>query len=123
MLDLTAPPYGLAPGTVLARTCDLPRDRALPLNVAGLSILLLAWRGRILAYVNRCPHVGTPLDLVPGHVLSHDGRHLVCATHLALFDPASGLCVRGPARPHALEPVAILVDNEAVLVARASDSP
>jgi len=46
--------------------------------------------GRYRAYVNRCPHRGTPLDLWPNELFAEDGRALVCATHGALFEPATG---------------------------------
>ena len=52
--------------------------------------------GRVHAYVNRCPHVGTPLDLWPNEFFAEDGRVLVCATHGAIFEPDTGLCPAGP---------------------------
>jgi len=48
------------------------------------------------AYVNRCPHAGTPLDLWPNEFLTEDGRHLICSTHGAIFERHTGLCVEGP---------------------------
>ena len=52
--------------------------------------------GAYFAYVNRCPHIGTPLDLWPNEFLSEDGRLLVCSTHGALFEPDGGRCIAGP---------------------------
>ena len=52
--------------------------------------------GAYHAYVNRCPHVGTPLDLWPNEFYSEDGRELVCATHGALYEPTTGRCTAGP---------------------------
>jgi nitrite reductase/ring-hydroxylating ferredoxin subunit len=48
------------------------------------------------AYVNRCPHVGTPLDLWPNEFYTEDGRALICSTHAAMYDPATGSCTAGP---------------------------
>ena len=59
------------------------------------------------AYVNRCPHAGTPLDLWPNEFLTEDGQHLICATHGAIFDPRSGLCVEGPCPGATLEPLVV----------------
>jgi len=53
-------------------------------------------RGQYRAWVNRCPHAGTPLDLWPNEFWSEDGQHLVCATHGAIFDPDTGVCLEGP---------------------------
>jgi nitrite reductase/ring-hydroxylating ferredoxin subunit len=54
------------------------------------------FEGRFGAFVNRCPHVGTPLDLWPNEFFSEDGRALVCATHGAVFEPDTGRCTDGP---------------------------
>lgn len=72
--------------------------------------LLVVRRGDALAaYVNACPHRGTPLDLVPDHFLDAEGRHLVCSTHGALFRPDDGYCLAGPCAGESLEPVAVAV--------------
>ncbi len=72
-------------------------------TVAGF---IVNHQGRHYAYVNRCPHAGTPLDLWPNEFFTEDGRFLVCATHGAVFEPDSGRCIEGPcpgARLHSLE--------------------
>ncbi|HEU5320083.1 MAG TPA: Rieske 2Fe-2S domain-containing protein [Methylomirabilota bacterium] len=58
--------------------------------------------GEIRAWLNRCPHVGTPLDLWPNEFYSEDGRTLVCSTHGALYEPVSGRCTAGPCAGDAL---------------------
>ncbi len=58
--------------------------------------LLICHRGEYRAWVNHCPHAGTPLDWGEGHFFSENGEHLVCHTHGALFDPLSGDCLSGP---------------------------
>ena len=55
------------------------------------------------AYVNRCPHVGTPLDWWPNEFFTEDGRYLICATHGAVFAPDTGLCLEGPCQGARLE--------------------
>jgi len=52
--------------------------------------------GELRAWVNRCPHVGTPLDLWPNEFYTDDGRDLICSTHGAIFEPLGGRCVGGP---------------------------
>ena len=59
--------------------------------------------GSYHAYVNRCPHAGTPLDTWPNEFLTEDGRHLICSTHGAIFDQRTGLCVEGPCPGACLE--------------------
>jgi nitrite reductase/ring-hydroxylating ferredoxin subunit len=64
-------------------------------GVAGFAI---RWAGEIHAWINRCPHRGTRLDWEPGEFFDEDRRLLACASHGALFEPDSGLCVAGPCR-------------------------
>lgn len=59
-------------------------------------IFVVRWESAVKGYLNVCPHVGTPLDWVPDKFFHPDDRHLICATHGALFLPESGLCVAGP---------------------------
>jgi nitrite reductase/ring-hydroxylating ferredoxin subunit len=75
--------------------------------------------GHVFAYENACPHIGTPLDFMPDRFLTGDGRHLLCSTHGALFEIASGLCIHGPCRGESLTPVPVAVrDGQVVLTAR-----
>jgi len=57
------------------------------------------------AWLNRCAHVPVELDGVPGRFLDDTGRVIVCASHGAVYDPASGQCLRGPCRGKSLYPV------------------
>lgn len=63
--------------------------------------------GRVCAFVNCCPHLGSELDWQPGEFFEEAGLYLVCSTHGAIFDPASGLCISGPCRGACLEPIAV----------------
>lgn len=54
--------------------------------------------GRVYAYLNRCSHVAMEMDLRPNRFFTRDGQFLVCSSHGALFDPASGRCLAGPGR-------------------------
>jgi len=69
--------------------------------------------GAAVAYVNSCPHTGSPLDWLPDRFLAADGRHFLCATHGALFRPEDGYCVAGPCAGDRLEAVPVeLRDGE-----------
>ena len=63
--------------------------------------------GAVCAFVNRCPHLGTELDWQPGEFFEESGLYLVCSTHGALFEPATGFCVAGPCRGASLEPLQV----------------
>ena len=88
----------------------------------------LACRGRALegfvvnhdgeyhAYVNRCPHVGTPLDLWPNDFLSEDGRTVICSTHGALYEPSTGYCTAGPCAGDSLARLPLQRDGDTIIV-------
>jgi len=72
--------------------------------------------GRHYAYVDRCPHAGTTLDLWPNEFLTEDGRYLICATHGAVFQPATGAGIEGPCPGARLEPLPVERDGEWLVV-------
>ncbi len=52
--------------------------------------------GELHAYVNRCRHVPMPMDWVDNQFFAEQGRYLMCQTHNAYYEPASGECIAGP---------------------------
>lgn len=72
--------------------------------------------GSYHAYVNRCPHAGTTLDLWPNEFKTDDGRFLVCSTHGAIFEQHTGLCVEGPCPGARLETLTVEVDGASLVV-------
>jgi nitrite reductase/ring-hydroxylating ferredoxin subunit len=73
-------------------------------------------KGSYHAYVNRCPHAGTSLDLWPNEFLTEDGRYLICSTHGAIFEQDTGLCVEGPCPGARLETLAVELDGASLVV-------
>jgi nitrite reductase/ring-hydroxylating ferredoxin subunit len=47
-------------------------------------------------YLNRCAHVAMELDWQEGVFFDFDGRDLLCSTHGATYDAATGRCLGGP---------------------------
>ena len=70
----------------------------------------------VRGYVNRCPHAGHPLNLLPERFLTPDGALIVCCSHGALFEKASGYCVAGPCAGRSLTPVTLEVSSGLVLL-------
>jgi nitrite reductase/ring-hydroxylating ferredoxin subunit len=103
----------------LCRVDDLPDGgaKAFPPADGGFGGLFAVRQGdAVHVYVNSCPHIGTPLDWVPGRFLSVDGRHIICATHGAEFRIADGVCLRGPCRGDVLEAVLTRIDDGVVSI-------
>ena len=88
------------------------------LRCRGRSIegLIVNHEGTYAAYVNVCAHAGTPLDLWPNEFYTEDGRWLVCATHGAVYDPATGVCVEGPCPGARLTPLPLQRDGDTLTV-------
>ena len=72
--------------------------------------------GSYHAYVNRCPHAGTSLDIWPNEFLTEDGRHLICSTHGAIFEQHTGLCVEGPCPGARLEVLPVEKNGSSLVV-------
>lgn len=103
----------------LCRIDDIPDGSARGFGPApgGFTGLFAVRQGGVVrAYVNACPHLGVPLDWVPGRFLSTDGTRILCATHGAEFRIADGHCLRGPCLGDRLEAVMIEIREGVVLV-------
>ncbi|MGI9386437.1 MAG: Rieske (2Fe-2S) protein, partial [Methyloligellaceae bacterium] len=58
----------------------------------GEDLILLRRRNCVFAYVNRCPHQGTPLETFPDKFLDQTGELLICSTHGTRFRVRDGNC-------------------------------
>lgn len=61
----------------------------------------------VRAFKNRCGHIAVTLDFKPGHFFTEEGDFLVCSTHGALYEPATGACQGGPCFGVGLEPLSV----------------
>ncbi|MGH8727071.1 MAG: Rieske (2Fe-2S) protein [Burkholderiales bacterium] len=68
-----------------------------------LPAFAIRYGGRVYAYLNQCPHLGSQLDWIEGEFFDSAALLLICATHGATFAPDSGYCVSGPCKGQALE--------------------
>ena len=66
----------------------------------------------VRGWIDRCPHVGLPLAVLPDRYLTREGDLIICGSHGALFR-LDGLCVGGPCAGQSLQPWPIrLIDGE-----------
>ena len=84
----------------VARTDTLAPGESLkflmPIRGADEECFLINFGGEFHAYVNRCRHVPMAMDWVDNQFFAEDGRYLMCQTHNAYYEPASGECIAGP---------------------------
>lgn len=106
-------------GVVLCRADEVAEGQArgflIGEGVARRDVILVRRDGVLRAYVNACPHQGTPLETFPDRFMDQDGL-LVCSTHGARFRVEDGFCVSGPCDGKSLTAIACAVENGVVVV-------
>lgn len=89
---------------------------ALPELGAHVSGFVLRYDGNVHAYINQCAHLPVELDWNEGEFLSRDQQHLICATHGALYQPQTGICVMGPCQGKALRKLEVTEQDQQVFI-------
>ncbi len=59
---------------------------------------VVRYAGRVHAYLNRCAHIPIELDWLEGEFFDKFGLYLICSTHGATYEPATGYCIMGPCK-------------------------
>ena len=110
---------------VVCRLSDLDALSARSFTIGGgdwpLRGFVVRAGGGVHGYLNRCPHAGHPLDLLPQRFLTADGSLILCSSHGALFEKASGYCVAGPCAGQSLTRLALEVRSGFVVLADSVD--
>ena len=83
---------------------------------ARAGLFLLRQGNGVRAYINSCPHLGTPLNWQPDVFLTQDGSLIQCSTHGALFEIEDGECISGPCYGEYLEVLPARVSAGSVIV-------
>lgn len=73
--------------------------------------------GAVTGWVDRCPHVGLPLAVVPNRYLTPEGDLILCGSHGALFRVSDGRCIGGPCAGKALRAWPVRIEGEDVVTA------
>ncbi len=92
-----------------ARVVRLP---PLPWDLHREAIVVLDDSDRPRAYLNRCKHLPVPLDGASREFFDATRRYLICGTHGALYEKATGFCVSGPCRGKVLTAIDVRVDAD-----------
>lgn len=83
--------------------CDqIPEGQAKGVTQNSSAYIVLRRDNQFFVYLNRCPHLGIPLEWQPDQFLDEDGELIKCSTHGALFVIETGECVAGPCAGEAL---------------------
>lgn len=102
-----------ARGTVLCALSDIPEPGGKTFRFREGSDLfagiVVRFGGKVVGYIDSCPHVGWPLAQNDAYLFS--GDHLLCSGHGAMFRPLDGRCVAGPCLGDSLTPWPIKLSN------------
>jgi nitrite reductase/ring-hydroxylating ferredoxin subunit len=95
-----ARPGGKIQRYIVGHTRDLAPGESmkfmLPIRGTDEECFAINFRGEFHGYVNRCRHVPMAMDWVENQFFAEEGRYLMCQTHNAYYEPASGECIAGP---------------------------
>ncbi|MSO96886.1 MAG: Rieske (2Fe-2S) protein [Rhodospirillaceae bacterium] len=90
---------------------------------ARISVFVVQHEGKVLGYVNSCPHARLPLNWRDDQFFDVTKQYLFCANHSARFDIQTGQCVRGPCKGQALKPYPVSVVGQNIIAAPPGDPP
>lgn len=71
----------------------------------------------VRSYENICPHARLPLNAAADVFYDVSRTILVCANHGAHFDPATGICLRGPCKGMRLKVFPVAMEGQNVVIA------
>jgi len=103
----------------LCRLTEIPDGGAKGLDLGAAydprEIFLVREGQSVYGYVNSCPHLGTPLEMIDDQFLNEDG-FILCTTHGALFEPDDGECIAGPCMGDYLTPLSLEVEKDGLVL-------
>jgi nitrite reductase/ring-hydroxylating ferredoxin subunit len=110
---------------MVCAVADMPENGARGFTLTGADknqrldiIIWLTRNGReavLRGFVNKCPHMGLPLETFPDRFLSADGERLICSAHGAQFD-FDGACFAGPCKGAHLYPLDLGIENGVIIL-------
>ncbi|GAB1267225.1 Rieske (2Fe-2S) protein [Aurantivibrio infirmus] len=81
---------------ILCHISDIDPKTGKGFDQNGLQLFAIKTQKDFQVYLNRCPHVGLPLNWVADQFMDADGELIQCKSHGALFRIEDGQCVAGP---------------------------
>ena len=82
--------------TPLIKSSKLKEGQSKGFIVGGTNLFIVRHQGKVVAYLNSCPHRKIPLQCLPNQFLDFDKQFIRCSNHAALFTIEHGLCISGP---------------------------
>jgi len=95
---------------------DAAADGKSPARQPPREGFVIRYGGKLYAYRNECRHIPMTMDWVENRFLSRDRCYIQCATHGALYQIDTGLCVAGPPAGERLRALAVEVEGDDIVV-------
>jgi nitrite reductase/ring-hydroxylating ferredoxin subunit len=74
-------------------------------------------KGTLRCYMNRCPHFGIKLNILPGQFFNSRKTQFMCAHHLGKFNFDDGECTDGPPFGTCLDSIPVNIEDGTAFVA------
>lgn len=100
----------------LCTLADLPEGSARGFRALQTHVIAIRDRNGVYVFLNRCPHLGVPLQWQDNRFMDEDGVFIRCASHGALFEHDTGRCIQGPCRGDSLWQIECHVEDDVVLI-------
>ena len=100
----------------LCRLSDLPVQGSKGFDLPQTRLFVVRDYSGVYVYLNRCPHLGIPLQWRADRFLDNDGHYILCSNHGALFEKNTGLCLQGPCRGESLWQIENRIENGFVII-------
>ena len=107
----------------LCQLDELDEMQSIELTIDERRLFAIRSDNQIHAYWNSCPHLGIPLNWMPGKFLDLDGALIQCSSHGALFQVDSGECIAGPCAGDHLKQVQLRFEAGTYFVAANQPMP
>lgn len=95
---------------------EIPTGGAKGFSLNGKNLVALNYRNEIYIYENSCPHRSIPLEWQPDQFLDYEKTFIQCATHGALFQIDTGVCISGPCVEDRLNKIPFTISNNEIFV-------
>lgn len=100
----------------LIHSSEITNDSARGLKYKNISLFAVKKDGEIFLYLNRCPHLGTPLEWIEDEFLDSEKTLIRCATHGALFQINNGKCLVGPCQGKHLQSIPFELEKDEIKI-------
>ena len=71
---------------------------------------------KYFVYLNECQHLDVELDWQENDFFEEEKKYIVCATHGAIYEPDSGLCIAGPCKGAYLKKIAYTENDNNIII-------